>query len=87
MSKSSGLSSATSTLVKEKSKSKTSNADNVIRLKPERRVSWDPNVVDNENMNKKKSNVCCIFHAKNPKNDQNSPCPKSKDDDGDHNEN
>lgn len=25
-------------------------------------VTWDEQVVDNENLNKKKSKVCCIFH-------------------------
>lgn len=79
MSKSSG-SSTTATLSKEKAKKDTDNTDNVIRLRPERRVSWDPSVVDNENMNKKRSNVCCIFHAKNAKSDQNSPCSMSNDD-------
>lgn len=24
-------------------------------------VSWDPNIEDNEHMNKKKSKICCIY--------------------------
>lgn len=30
--------------------------------KPKHLVRWSNNVVDNENMNKKKSKICCIFH-------------------------
>ncbi|KEP67618.1 UNVERIFIED_CONTAM: protein phosphatase inhibitor protein [Hammondia hammondi] len=30
----------------------------------ERRVSWDTAAIDNENMNKKKSKKCCIFHKR-----------------------
>lgn len=26
------------------------------------RVHWSPGTVDNEDLNRKKSNVCCIFH-------------------------
>ena len=44
-----------------------------IRLR-ERRVHWVEGTVDNENLGRKKSNVCCIFHAQNPKLDPNSPC-------------
>lgn len=33
---------------------------------PERRVSWDAAAIDNENMNKKKSKKCCIFHKQRP---------------------
>lgn len=47
----------------------------------ERRVHWDTAVVDNENLGRKKSNVCCVFHAKNPKLDPNSPCFDPDDDD------
>jgi hypothetical protein len=50
-----------------------------IRLR-ERRVHWDTNVVDNENLGRKKSNVCCIFHARNPEQDPNSPCFDPEDD-------
>ncbi|KAK9837945.1 hypothetical protein WJX74_008227 [Apatococcus lobatus] len=38
-----------------------------LRLKPRPRsrkaVKWAEDVVDNEEMNKKKSKKCCIFHA------------------------
>lgn len=44
-----------------------------IRLR-ERRVHWEEGTVDNENLGRKKSNVCCVFHARNPKLDPNSPC-------------
>lgn len=40
---------------KEKSKSKS-------KSKSRRNVSWKDDVIDNENMNKKKSKICCIFH-------------------------
>eukprot|EP01083_Nonionella_stella_P055065 145324_1 len=30
--------------------------------KQEKHVRWDPNTIDNEFMNKKKSNKCCIYH-------------------------
>ncbi|KAK9868554.1 hypothetical protein WJX84_006503 [Apatococcus fuscideae] len=39
-----------------------------LRLKPRPRnrkaVKWADDVVDNEEMNKKKSKRCCIFHAR-----------------------
>jgi protein phosphatase 1 regulatory subunit 11 len=76
MTKSSGSSSTTTALKKKNGNTESTKTGNVIRLKPERRVSWDPNVVDNENMNKKKSNICCIFHAKNSK-DDDSPCSQT----------
>ena len=28
-------------------------------------VRWEENVIDNENMNKKKTKICCIFHPQN----------------------
>jgi protein phosphatase 1 regulatory subunit 11 len=83
MTKSSGSSSTTTALKKNSENTKSTKTGNVIRLKPERRVSWDPNVVDNENMNKKKSNKCCIFHAKNSQNDD-SPCSQSINDESIH---
>ena len=30
----------------------------------EKRVTWHESVIDNEHMNKRKSNKCCIFHKK-----------------------
>eukprot|EP01083_Nonionella_stella_P242335 845393_1 len=32
------------------------------KKKPKKSVTWDGSVVDNEFMNKKKSNKCCIYH-------------------------
>ena len=29
-----------------------------------KRVTWHESVIDNEHMNKRKSNICCIFHKK-----------------------
>ena len=52
----------------------------VLRLKPERRVHWDGNVVDNEHLNRKKSNKCCIFHAQNEA-ATHSPCSPHEDTD------
>jgi protein phosphatase 1 regulatory subunit 11 len=37
----------------------------VIELRPQppaRRVTWKEDTVDNEHANKRKSNICCIFH-------------------------
>lgn len=33
-----------------------------LRNRNPHRVRWTEDVVDNENMNKKKSKICCIFH-------------------------
>ena len=30
----------------------------------EKKVTWHESVIDNEHMNKRKSNKCCIFHKK-----------------------
>lgn len=30
---------------------------------PARRITWAEDTVDNEHMNKRKSNICCIWHA------------------------
>ena len=29
---------------------------------PKKKVTWHKSVIDNEHMNKRKSNKCCIFH-------------------------
>jgi hypothetical protein len=35
----------------------------VLKLrKPKKKVEWDATTVDNENMGKKKSKCCCIYH-------------------------
>ncbi|AFZ81591.1 protein phosphatase inhibitor domain-containing protein [Theileria equi strain WA] len=40
-------------------------------------VTWDPNTIDNEHMNKKSSKCCCIFTGKKGHN-----CDSSSDDEG-----
>jgi protein phosphatase 1 regulatory subunit 11 len=30
--------------------------------KPKKKVQWNDNVVDNENLGRKRSNICCIYH-------------------------
>ena len=38
----------------------------ILRLRAKsKQVSWHESVIDNEHMNKKKSNKCCIFHRQN----------------------
>merc|ERR1739845_161535 len=37
----------------------------VLKLKtkpPKRKVVWREDTIDNEHMNKRRSNICCIFH-------------------------
>ncbi|OMJ67423.1 hypothetical protein SteCoe_35420 [Stentor coeruleus] len=37
----------------------------VLRLKPEKKnVKFSEDTIDNEEMNKKKSNICCIYRRK-----------------------
>ena len=57
----------------------------VLRLRPpgeeeqhEAHVQWDPDVVDNELLRKKKSNKCCIYHKPKPFDQSDS---ESSDDD------
>ena len=56
--------SKTKTKKKEDNK-KSSNIVGVIQVSqaPQRRVVWAEDVIDNEHMNKRKSNICCIWHA------------------------
>lgn len=44
--------------------SHTPQADKKSKIKKKKRskVRWTEDVVDNENLNKKKSKICCIFH-------------------------
>lgn len=35
-----------------------------LRLKSKKKVNWGTDVVDNEDMGKRKSNKCCIFHKR-----------------------
>lgn len=45
-------------------KEKENEAVNITykTLKLPKKVSWKEGTIDNENMNKKKSNICCIYH-------------------------
>lgn len=71
-------SSKSRTEVKEEGQTDEASRQAVLRLKPERRVHWDGSVIDNEHLNKKKSNKCCIFHAHNEA-DVHSPCSSQPD--------
>ena len=48
---------------------------------PQKKVTWHESVIDNEHMNKRKSNKCCIFHRKQDSSD--SSCEESSDSDSD----
>lgn len=43
-----------------------------------RRVTWRADTVDNENLGRKKSNICCLFHATSETSD-NKPCNDDND--------
>jgi len=49
----------------------------------DRRVTWGEDVIDNENMGKKKSKICCIFH-KQRKFDESSSEESSSEDGDNH---
>lgn len=34
----------------------------ILKLAPQKVVRWDENTIDNENMKKKSSKICCIYH-------------------------
>ena len=53
----------------------------ILTLSQKKRVTWHESVIDNEHMNKRKSNKCCIFHRKQDSSD--SPCEESSDSDSD----
>ena len=53
----------------------------ILTLSQKKRVTWHESVIDNEHMNKRKSNICCIFHKKQEVSD--SSCGESSDSDGD----
>ena len=40
----------------------------ILRIKNRRKIKWDPKVIDNEHMNKKKSKCCCSHPSKCPHN-------------------
>lgn len=41
---------------------------------PRPSVRWESDVVDNENMNKKKTKICCIFHPQREFDDEEEGC-------------
>lgn len=43
----------------------------------EKRITWDESVIDNENLNRAKSKVCCVFH---PQNTEDYECIEDDDD-------
>ena len=44
---------------------KTQDKKNIIlRIKNRKKIKWDPKVIDNEHMNKKKSKCCCSHPSK-----------------------
>lgn len=47
---------------------------------PRPSVRWQSDVIDNENMNKKKTKICCIFHPQQNFDDE-CDCPSDHDDD------
>ena len=53
----------------------------ILTLSQKKRVTWHESVIDNEHMNKRKSNICCIFHKKQAFSD--SSCEESSDSDSD----
>ena len=36
----------------------------ILKIRKKKKVTWHESVIDNEHMNKRKSNICCIFHKK-----------------------
>jgi len=34
----------------------------ILTIPQKKKVTWHESVIDNEHMNKRKSNKCCIFH-------------------------
>ena len=53
----------------------------ILKIRKKKKVTWHKSVIDNEHMNKRKSNICCIFHKKQEVSD--SSCEESSDSDGD----
>ncbi len=47
-----------------------------LALKLPKKVTWSEDTVDNEHLNKKKSNICCIYHKPklNPDDPDTSSC-------------
>ena len=59
----------------------TATAPPVLRLEAGQqdrpRVSWDESVIDNENLNRKKTKICCIYHPTDE--DGNHECDSDSD--------
>ncbi|QDZ25181.1 protein phosphatase inhibitor [Chloropicon primus] len=55
----------------------------VPRKKPKKKIKWSEDTVDNENMGRKKSKKCCIFHKKK-RFDESSDESSSEDSDAEH---
>lgn len=54
----------------------------ILRLRlpsEDAKVHWNSDVVDNEKMNKKKSNKCCIYHKPRPFDESDSESDHSDD--------
>ncbi|CAN3353729.1 type 1 phosphatases regulator Ypi1p [Diutina catenulata] len=52
----------------------TNGNDGKQKKKKKAQVKWTEDVVDNENMGKKKSKICCIFHPNRDFDDPNHSC-------------
>lgn len=53
------------------------------KTKPTNKVRWTEDVVDNENMDKKKSKICCIFHPQREFGELSSESSDSSSDESD----
>eukprot|EP00850_Spirogloea_muscicola_P004047 SM000017S02787 [mRNA] locus=s17:263592:264148:- [translate_table: standard] len=53
----------------------------VLRLRPRRkkRVTWQPDTIDNEGLGRKSSKKCCIFHKEKPVGESSSDESSSAD--------
>lgn len=76
----------TSTTITTVDASTSTGHEPVVRIKLKkptrgRAVSWTEDTVDNENMNKRKSKICCIYHKPKPFGESSSS-ESDDDDDG-----
>lgn len=44
------------------------------KKKPKKSVAWTEDTIDNENMDKLKSNICCIYHKPHGEDSSSSTC-------------
>ena len=49
------------------------------KKKPKRQVAWTEDTIDNENMDKLKSNICCIYHKPHGEDSSSSTCTSDDD--------